>query len=297
MSTTVTKEVEFPKTLITEMFNKTKGHSALAKLANQTPIAFSGNTVMTFNVDGEVAIVGEGGAKPAGSAVVTPVTITPVKFVYQHRVSDEFLKASDEARLPVLQTFADGFAMKIARGLDIAAFHGVNPADGTEADSVSGKSFDKVVTQTVTYDAAKADENIDDAIAAIQAADGEVNGIAMAPTVGSALGKIKLEGTGYLYPQFRFGANPDNFGSMVSDINNTVTFGSSADRVIVGDFQNAFKWGYTADGIMVEVIEYGDPDGRGDLKRYNQVVLRSEVYVGWGILDASSFARVTAAAG
>lgn len=296
MATTVTKEIEFPKILVTDMFDKTKGRSALAKLSAQTPIAFSGNTVMTFNVDGEVAIVGEGGAKPAGSALVKPVTITPVKFVYQHRVSDEFVKASEEAQLPVLQLFADGFSKKIARGLDIAAFHGVNPYDGTAADSVSGKSFDTLVTQTVTYDAAKADDNIDDAIAAIQAVDGEVNGIAMAPAVGSALGKIKLDGAGYLYPQFRFGANPDNFGSLTSDVNNTVSFGTSKDRAITGDFQNAFRWGYTSEGITIEIIEYGDPDGQGDLKRYNQVLLRSEVYVGWGILDETSFARVVEAA-
>lgn len=293
---TITKEIEFPKVLITDMFDKTKGHSALAKLSNQTPIAFSGNTVMTFNVDGEVSIVGEGGAKPAGSAEVKPVTIAPVKFVYQHRVSDEFLKASDEARLPVLQTFADGFAKKIARGLDIAAFHGVNPADGAEAAAISGKSFDTLVTQTVTYTADTADDNISDAIAAIQAADGEINGIAMAPTVGAALGKIKLDGAGYLYPDFRFGANPDNFGSLGSDVNNTVSFGSSEDRAIIGDFQNAFRWGYTADGVTIELIEYGDPDGQGDLKRYNQIVLRSEVFVGWGILDESSFARIVESA-
>jgi hypothetical protein len=98
----------------------------------------------------------------------------------------------------------------------------------------------------------------------------------------------------YLYPEFRFGANPGNFGGMTSDINSTVAFGSSTDRAIVGDFQNAFKWGY-AEQVPVEVIEYGDPDGLGDLKRYNQVVLRAEAYVGWGILDASSFVRIVSA--
>lgn len=295
MSTLVTKEIEFPSVLVTDMFDKTKGRSAIAKLSNQAPIAFAGNTVMTFNIDGEVSIVGEGGAKPAGSAEIKPVTIAPVKFVYQHRVSDEFLSASDEARLPVLQSFADGFAKKIARGLDIAAFHGVNPADGSNSDLVSSKSFDAMVTNTITYDADKADDNINDAIAAIQAVDGEANGIALAPVVGSALGKKTTTGGAFLYPEFRFGANPDSFATMISDINNTVSFGNSSDRVIVGDFQNAFRWGYTADGITVEIIEYGDPDGQGDLKRYNQIILRSEVYIGWGILDAASFARVVAA--
>ncbi len=292
MGSTLTTKLELPEVLVTGMFDKTKGHSTLAKLSGQTPIAFSGSEVMTFNLDGEVSIVGEGGAKPAGSAAFAPVTIVPIKFVYQHRVSDEFIKSSDEARLPYLQAFADGFAKKIARGLDIAAFHGVDPATGTDAESVSAKSFDKLVTATIDYSADTVDDNIDDAVAVIQGEDCEINGIALAPAAGSALGKVKASGTGvYLYPEYRFGANPGSFGGMAADINSTVAFGSSTDRAIVGDFQNAFKWGY-AKSVPMEIIEYGDPDGLGDLKRYNQVVLRAEAYVGWGILDASSFVRI-----
>ncbi len=295
MASTLTTQLELPKVLVAGMFDKTKGHSTLAKLSGQTPVAFTGSEVMTFTLDGEVSIVGEGGAKPAGSAAFAPITIVPIKFVYQHRVSDEFIKSSDEARLPYLQAFSDGFAKKIARGLDIAAFHGVDPATNTAADSVSGKSFDALVNSTITYDAASADDNIDDAVAVIQGEDGEINGIAMAPTVGSALGKIKASGAGvYLYPEYRFGANPGSFGGMAADINSTVAFGSSTDRAIIGDFQNAFKWGYS-ESVPMEIIEYGDPDGLGDLKRYNQVVLRAEAFVGWGILDAASFVRIVSA--
>lgn len=61
---------------------------------------------------------------------------------------------------------------------------------------------------------------------------------------------------------------------------------------MVGDFTNAFKWGY-AENIPLEIIEYGDPDGTGrDLKAYNEVLLRAEAYIGWGILDERAFARV-----
>ena len=84
---------------------------------------------------------------------------------------------------------------------------------------------------------------------------------------------------------------------MQSDVNktlSTVASGAKKDHAIVGDFENAFKWGY-AENIPLEIIEYGDPDGAGrDLKRYREVCLRTEVYVGWGILDEESFARVEA---
>lgn len=82
---------------------------------------------------------------------------------------------------------------------------------------------------------------------------------------------------------------------MKSDINKTlVQEGGTAkkDHAIVGDFENMFKWGY-AENIPMEVIEYGDPDGAGrDLKAYNEVCLRAEAFIGWGILDKDSFAIV-----
>ena len=71
----------------------------------------------------------------------------------------------------------------------------------------------------------------------------------------------------------------------------------AAGNVYVGDFENAFKWGYAKE-IPLEIIEYGDPDNSGnDLKGYNQVYLRAEVYLGWGILDPEAFARIVEAGG
>lgn len=289
MSNTTTA-LQLGPELVTEIFNKVKGHSSLAALCGQTPIPFSGVDVMVFSMDGEAELVGEGGNKGPGDAAFEPVTITPVKFVYQHRLTDEFVKMSDEKRLPYLQAFGDGFAAKIARALDIAAFHGVNPKTGTAVTAIQAKSFDTMVTGTVTYAAATADDNLQDAVAAVQALDGVVTGIAMAPAFGAAMAQIKVNGVRQ-YPEFMFGANPAALNGMGVDINGTVSFGSSADRAIVGDFRNAFKWGYS-ENIPLEIIEYGDPDGQGDLKRKNQIVLRAEAYLGWGILDASSFQRI-----
>lgn len=293
---TITKSgTLFKPELVTEMFNKVKGHSSLAKLCGATPIPFAGTDTFIFSMDGEASIVGEGGNKPAGNADFKPVTIKPVKFVYQHRVTDEFIKLSDEKQLPYLEAFSDGFSKKIARALDIAGFHGVNPYDGETSATIGDNCFDKAVTTTITFDQAAPDDNIDSAVAPIQAADGIVTGIAMTPAFGSALGAMKTADSHLpIYPDFRFGANPGNFGGMTSDINTTLSFGNSLDRAVVGDFANAFKWGF-AENIPLEIIEYGDPDGQGDLKRTNQIVLRAEAYIGWGILDAKSFARIVAA--
>lgn len=291
---TITKSTNlFPAELVTEVFSKAKGHSSLAKLSGQTPIPFSGNTQMVFAMDGEASIVGEGEQKPAGDASFNPVTITPVKFVYQHRLTDEFTKMSEEQQLPYLEAFVDGFAAKIARALDICAFHGVNPATKTAVSSLAAKNFDMASIATVTTTAGKEDEDIDTAVQAITGEDGVVTGIAMAPAFSAALSKLKVNGV-VQYPEFRFGQNPEAFYGMASDVNNTVSFGTSKDLAVVGDFQNAFKWGYT-ENVPCEIIEYGDPDGQGDLKRTNQIVLRAETYVGWGILDSASFKKIAKA--
>ena len=291
---TITKSTNlFPAELVTEVFSKAKGHSSLAKLSGQTPIPFSGNTQMVFAMDGEASIVGEGEQKPAGDASFNPVTITPVKFVYQHRLTDEFTKMSEEQQLPYLEAFVDGFAAKIARALDICAFHGVNPATKTAVSSLAAKNFDMASIATVTTTAGKEDEDIDTAVQAITGEDGVVTGIAMAPAFSAALSKLKVNGV-VQYPEFRFGQNPEAFYGMASDVNNTVSFGTSKDLAVVGDFQNAFKWGYS-ENVPCEIIEYGDPDGQGDLKRTNQIVLRAETYIGWGILDTASFKKIAKA--
>lgn len=298
MGTKTTAGTMFPTELAKEMFSAVQGHSTLAKLSGQRPIPFNGETIFTFSGVGEASIVGEGENKPAGTAAIATKTIRPLKFVYQHRVSNEFIYASEAGQIPYLQTFADAFAKVIARGLDIAAMHGVNPADLADASFKATNSFDGLVTgNTVTYVAASVDDNIDAAVQAVLADGGVVNGIAMSNAAGSALAQVKVNGVAQ-YPEFRFGQNPSAFYGMASDVNGTVSVtgaasGSQTDHVILGDFQNAFRWGY-AKNIPLEVIEYGDPDGLGDLKRTNEVVLRAEAFIGWGILNPDYFAIVKA---
>lgn len=285
----------FDPKLVADLINKVNGKSSLAVLSKQKPIPFNGQKEFTFSMDNEIDVVAENGKKTEGGVTLDPVTIIPIKFEYGARVSDEFLYASEEEQLDILEAFNEGFAAKVARGLDLAAFHGVNPRTGEASAVVGDNHFDGKVTQTVTYAEATPDDNLEDAVALVHGAGCDVTGMAMSTTFGSAMAKVKANGVAQ-YPEFKFGANPGTLGGMNVDVNRTVSDMSSTDRAIVGDFAGRFKWGY-AKQIPLEIIKYGDPDNSGkDLKGYNQVYLRAEVYLGWGILDPKAFARITAGA-
>lgn len=287
----------FKPELVTELISKVQGKSVLAKLSAQTPIPFNGVEQFIFNLEGNAQIVGEGEQKQAGKAKITSKVIKPLKFVYQARMTDEFKYASEEKQLSFLSAYMDGFAKKIAEAFDLAALHGLEPKTMTDASFRATNSFDGLITgNIVNYTEDHIDDNIDAAVQQIVAKGGEVTGIALSPTAGQNLAKIKVNGV-VQYPEFRFGQNPDSFYGMKSDINKnlTVTGGTAeTDHAIVGDFQNRFKWGY-AENIPMEIIEFGDPDGAGrDLKAYNEICLRAEAFIGWGILDEDAFARVKA---
>lgn len=295
----VSMGTSFPTQLVTEMFSQVKGHSSIAKMIPSAPIAFTGNTEFTFSPDKGIAIVGENGQKPQGDATVAAVTIRPLKVVYQARFSNEFLYAADEARLGYLKAFADGFAKMIGSGMDEMIMHGVNPYSGSAASGTIGNNhLDYAIHNYNTgsneiiygHDSTSALKNLAEVVALVD----EPTGLVLGKTIRGAL-ETAYAADASKAPElagFFLGNTPDQLGGMVCDSNKTVESNSAAARAYVGDW-NALKWGFAKE-MPLEVIEYGDPDGNGDLKRNNQVCLRAEAFIGWGILDPGAFARIYA---
>lgn len=293
MTNPLSKGNLFDPALVSDLISKVKGKSSLAVLAPQAPVAFNGQKEFTFTMDSDIDVVAENGKKTHGGVSVAPLTIVPIKVEYGARVSDEFLYASEEDQIDIIKAFNDGYAKKLARGLDIMAFHGLNPRSKTASAVIGDNHFDKKVSQTVEFTTADPDQNVESAVAMIQGAEGTVTGMALDPVFSAALAAMRTGDTTNvrLFPELAWGANPGSINGMPADINSTVTAGTD-DVAIIGDFANMFKWGYAKE-IPLEVIQYGDPDNSGqDLKGYNQIYLRSETYLGWGILDATSFARI-----
>lgn len=286
----------FDPVLVTDLVSKVQGKSSLARLAGQSPIAFNGQKEFVFTMDSEIDVVAESGKKSHGGISLAPRTIVPIKVEYGARVSDEFMFASEVERINILKAFNDGFAKKLARGLDLMAFHGVNPRTGTASAVIGDNNFDEAVDQAV-----EAPLGIDDANAVIEQAialvdGGDVTGMAISPSLRSALaGQTRTDGTP-LFPDLAWGNAPTAINGLPVDVNKTVSdMATNNEQAYVGDFQGGFKWGYAKD-IPLRVIEYGDPDNSGfDLQGYNQVYLRAEAYLGWGVLAPEAFARITEA--
>lgn len=295
MGSILSKGAMFPPELTNNLFSLVKGESAIAKLSASEAIPFNGNTVFTFTLDNEVDLVAENGAKSNGGATITPVSMQPVKVEYGTRISDEFMYAAEEIQLQYLQAFADGFSKKAARGLDIMAFHGLNPRSRTAASVLTNKNFDDLVTKKVTFDSSAPQDNVEAAIELLQNADFDVTGMAMSPAFKSALAKVK---TGAnlntpLFPELGWGNEASTINGLPVATNNTVSFNSSPDRALVGNFRDYFRWGI-ARQIPIKVIEYGNPDNSdmGDLQGHNQVYIRGELYIGFGILVPDAFALI-----
>ena len=293
MANVIAKGQLYPEVAVNELVNLVRGKSSLARLSGRDLIPFNGQREYVFALDKEVDIVAENGAKSNGGGTVTAKTVIPIKFEYGLRVSDEFVYGSEEIRMNYIRQFNEGFARKIARGVDIAAMHGLNPRTDTASAVVGTNHLDQLVTNSVTA-TANADTDIDAAVALVEGAEHEVTGIAVAPAERAALAALRANGV-RLYPELAWGRQPEDINGLAFDVNSTVSFGTGTTALAyVGNFRDYFKLGYGKD-ITFEVIQYGNPDNdatAGDLKGHNQVYLRAEAYIGWAILDPTAFAKV-----
>ena len=208
----------FDPTLVTDLVEKIKGKSSLAVLSKQTPIPFNGQKEFIFTMDNEIDVVAESGKKSHGGVSLEPRTIVPIKFEYGARVSDEFLYASQEEKINILKAFNDGFAKKVARGLDLAAFHGVNPRTGLASAVIGNNNFDAAVQ---AVDGALTDPNalVESAIALTDGED--ITGMAISPAFRSALAQQKDAQGLPMFSELAWGNAPTALNGLPIDVNKT----------------------------------------------------------------------------
>lgn len=272
----------------------------LAKLTPGDPELKVGSTDhFTFTGTPKAELVGESGNK--GSADGTPgkKTVKTYKVQITYRFSNEVQWEDEDYQTQLIENLVANAATAISRALDLLAIHGINPTTGatgavTEYLTKSGNGV-SIVTRT-----ANAQNDLEAAAAALQAEGYVATGIGFDPVFAGFLARTKDGNDRPLYPEMGLGFNFDSFQGLSAASSDTVSgrqelaAEDATLNAIMADF-DAFKWGVARD-MPLELIEFGDPDGNGDLKRTNEVAIRAESVIGFGFMDYKAFALIDGAA-
>lgn len=294
MTALATGSLSIPKQKLTPWLGKIKSGSTVAQLSDQTPQSFGEGEFFTFNI-GEAEYVGEGAQKGASTTTPTVKTVKPFKFHKTLRFNQEVLWADEDRQLEVVDEILDLVQPSLSRALDFGVIHEINPTGGAKVGAMNGGLCD--TTNKVEYVAAnKAYVSLDAADALVLAGGCVPRDVALDPVYAAKF--ASLRGTNSeqkLYPALKLSTEVSELDGHRASVSNTVgAVGVAAVDTdvlgVVGDF-SAVRWGVQK-AIGLELIEYGDPDGGGDLKRNNQVAFRAEVVYGWGVADLAAFALV-----
>jgi len=279
------------------MFSKATTGSAIATLAGSQPQQFGDVTHMTLTGRPRAELVGEGGQKGLTGATFGSRVATPKKFQVTMRFNEEVRFADEDYQLGILTMLADEAGVALSRALDLGGFHGINPRTGTAAAALL--VGDRIATTTNSVEITTATLGSPDLLieqaAALIIADGYIpNGVAFEPRYAFSTATSRYSDGRKKFPELGFGQELTSFEGLAAFSSSTVSGLPEATdtnvKAIVGQW-DAFRWGVQRN-IPIELIEFGDPDGTGDLKRNNQIALRAEVVYGWSVMDLDAFAVV-----
>ena len=294
-----TGDLTVPTQILDPWVGKVQAGSTVATLSQAIPMLFGPGPAFTFDI-GEAEYVGEGANKGASTVTPTTQTVTPFKFHKTVRWTDEVKWADDDHQMNVVSQILDGIQPALSRALDFGVFHEINPASGATVAAMNGGLED--TTNSVEIDDEEAPYTSLDAADTLVLAAGYVpRDIAIDPSWAASFSTLRGTTTeAKLYPNFQLTQEVSELDGHRASVNRTVgAVGVAAEatnvKAFVGDF-SAIRWGIQRQ-IGLKMIEFGDPDGQGDLQRNNQVAFRAEVVYGWGIADLDAFAKIIDAVG
>lgn len=270
-----------PTNVADEIWTKVQQEAVLPRLSGAMPQKFGKTDIMLLSGTPKAEIVGESEAKGVSEFEVTTKQVTPIKLQTTVRTSNEFLWGDDDYRLGVFDTIKDAVAKSLVDALDAIGIHKINPKTGTVSTKINTGICDAETVVEVTP--GSEDLAIDAAYKAVIANGYAPKAIAADITFESEIATARDKQGYFKYP------NGTNGYLGMNGVSGTIK-GTSNINAIVGDF-SAFKWGVQKD-IPLEVIQYGDPDGQGDLKNRNEVAIRAEVVYGVGIMDLDAFCLI-----
>lgn len=293
-----TGSITLPQNLADGLFSKASTGSAVVALSGAVPQKFGTVTHMTLTGRPRAEYVGEGADKGHTTTTFGTKVVTPHKVQVTQRFNQEVLWADEDYQLGILDTLATEGGLALSRALDLGVFHGINPASGTAIASIV--AGDRLATTTNSVELVTATVGTPDIIleqaAGLIIADGYIpTGVAFDPTYAWKIATERYADGRKKHPELGFGANITSYEGLQSYATTTVSgvpeaAAATGVLAIMGQW-DLLRWGVQK-VVPVELIQFGDPDGQGDLKRKNQIALRLEVVYGWGVMDLDGFSTV-----
>ncbi|EJZ84922.1 hypothetical protein HMPREF9241_01698 [Schaalia turicensis ACS-279-V-Col4] len=282
-----------PREIADGLVKNTQSLSTIAALSAREPMRFGKSDVIVFNDLPRAEFVEEGADKASTQGGFSSVTVQPHKAQVTMRFNQEVMWADEDYQLGVLNELSVAGQEALSRALDLGVYHRINPLTGS---ATTWENYLGATTKRVEIKDADADDDFRSAVGLLVTGVNPVNvtGAAFDPKFSWALASLKNKDGMQRYPQLGLGTGVDAFMGIKTAVGNTVSgVPEAADtkvRAIVGDFTNGIRWGVQRE-LPVELIQHGDPDGQGDLKRKNQVALRLEIVYGWYVF-ADRFAII-----
>lgn len=268
----------------------------LAKLTPGDPELKVGSTDhFTFTGTPKAELVGESGNKASADGTPGKKTVKTYKIQITYRFSNEVQWEDEDYQTEIIENLVGNAATAISRALDLLAIHGINPATGATGAVTEylTKAANGVLVVTRTADA---NADIEAAAGLLQGEGYVATGIGFDPVFAGLLARVETSQGVKRYPELGLGFNFDSFQGLQAASSDTVSGRQELDaedatlNAIMADYE-AFKWGVARD-MPLELIEFGDPDGNGDLKRTNEVAIRAESVIGFGFMDYKAFALI-----
>lgn len=292
MPALTTANIKLPTEVAQEILRKAQDSSTIQVLSPSTPALFKNVENVIFTKEPEAEFVGEGASKSSMDPEFTPVKGEIHKAQVTVRMSDEVRWADEDSQLGIIDAITDASAKAVGRALDYGVYHGINPATGTSVEGMTALTAGANAV-TATSDASA---DLDSLVEKVNESY-DVSGIALSKKWANQLRKIRVAATGQrLYPEIPINLQPGSLDGIAAATSSTVngSLAKAATNVlaILGEF-DLIKWGIVRD-LGLEIIETGDPDGLGDLKRLNQIAYRTEIVYSWAVLDPKGFAVLKA---
>lgn len=285
-----TSRMTMPVEIANDIMRKMQERSVIASLCPARPTSFVNEKHLLFTVEPEAEYVGEGEAKSSAEFKFEPLEGKRHKVQTTVRMTDEYTWADEDAQTGILTEVFDSMAGSFSRALDYGMIHALNPLTQEVLESLKPDALAYIANQITATGNAQTDiDNLPDSILGKY----DVTGIALDRMYANELRKIRNPNTGAkVFPEVNLSLDPGNLDGLRAVTSGAVSGSrfklNSGIQAIMGDW-NLIRYGIVRDFGLTE-IRFGDPDGLGDLQRYNQVAFRVETVFSWVNFDPTGFA-------